>query len=72
MSGEDKYTPLPDLVTKIVDETYSISASEVQKLAPMDQDSVFNIINPPPPLLPSPLPPILPLGFFPYDTIYWH
>lgn len=64
MSGEDKYTPLPDLVTKIVDETYSISASEVQKLAPMDQDSVFNIINPPPPSPPLPTPSYPPLRLF--------
>eukprot|EP00026_Physarum_polycephalum_P000658 Phypoly_transcript_00659.p1 GENE.Phypoly_transcript_00659~~Phypoly_transcript_00659.p1 ORF type:complete len:1330 (+),score=180.08 Phypoly_transcript_00659:190-4179(+) len=33
-SGEDKYTPLPDLVLKVVADTYSISASDMQKVTP--------------------------------------
>ena len=45
-SGEDKYTPLPDLVTKIVSDSYTISASDVQKLAP-DADPVLNIMESP-------------------------
>jgi hypothetical protein len=42
-SGEDKYTPLPDLVLKVMADNYSISASEVQKLAP-DADATLYIL----------------------------
>jgi hypothetical protein len=43
-SGEDKYTPLPDLVDKVASDTYTISASEVQKLTP-DGDPVLDIFS---------------------------
>lgn len=33
-SGEDKHTPLAELVLKIISEHYTISAAEVQKLTP--------------------------------------